>query len=62
MTNPHDETTGHQVDPNALAANSESDSTRLHGDGDETDQVQDTFGALAPVAADDADGGATGSS
>ncbi|MBA2456119.1 MAG: hypothetical protein H0V48_06230 [Nocardioidaceae bacterium] len=37
MTNPHDEMTGFQIDPNALAVNCESAVTRLLGDVDETD-------------------------
>ncbi len=55
MTNPHDEQTGYQIDPSVLAVHSESDVARLHGDADETDRVQDTFGALAPVEPGDAD-------
>ncbi len=55
MTNPHDEQTGYQIDPNVLAVHSESDVTRLHGDADEMDRVQDAFGALAPVEPADAD-------
>ena len=55
MTNPHDEPTGYQVDPSALAVHSESDVTRMHGNADETERVQDAFGALQPVEPEDTD-------
>jgi len=55
MTNPHDETTGYEVDPSALAVHSESDVTRMHGDADETERVQDAFGALEPVDPEQSD-------
>ncbi len=49
MTNPHDETTGYEIDPRALAVNSEDDRTRMHGNADETERVQTATGAIAPV-------------
>ena len=55
MTNPHDETTGYEIDPNVLAVHSESDVTRLHGNADETERVQTATGALAPVDPQDQD-------
>jgi hypothetical protein len=55
MTNPHDETTGYQVDPSALAVHSESDVTRMHGNADETERVQTATGAMAPVDPEETD-------
>lgn len=55
MTNPHDEPTGYEVDPSALAVHSESDVTRLHGNADETERVQTATGAMAPVDPEDTD-------
>lgn len=55
MTNPHDETTGYEIDPRVLAVHSEDDQTRLHGDADETERVVTATGALAPAPEEDAD-------
>lgn len=41
------------VDPAALAVNSVDDITRMHGDGDETNQVVTAAGDIQPVETPD---------